>query len=51
MLPWEQFAAHLAHGLLYVLIFAAPVSGWPSGRVIATQKDEIDHDDGAAQAD
>lgn len=24
----ERFAAHLAHGLLYVLIFALPLSGW-----------------------
>ncbi len=25
---WQQFAAHAGHGLLYVLIFAAPLSGW-----------------------
>lgn len=25
---WLQFAAHAGHGLLYVLIFAAPLSGW-----------------------
>lgn len=28
MLPWERFVALVVHGLLYVLIFAAPVSGW-----------------------
>ena len=26
--PWERFAAHLAHGALYVVILALPVSGW-----------------------
>lgn len=25
---WQQIAAHAGHGLLYVLIFAAPLSGW-----------------------
>lgn len=25
---WEKFAAHLAHGILYVLIIALPLSGW-----------------------
>lgn len=25
---WQQMAAHAGHGLLYVLIFAAPLSGW-----------------------
>jgi len=25
---WQQLAAHAGHGLLYVLIFAAPFSGW-----------------------
>lgn len=25
---WQQFAAHAGHGLLYVLIFAAPLTGW-----------------------
>jgi cytochrome b561 len=25
---WEKFSAHLAHGLLYVLIVALPLSGW-----------------------
>lgn len=25
---WQQLAAHAGHGLLYVLIFAAPLSGW-----------------------
>ena len=26
--PWERKASHLAHGLLYVMIFALPISGW-----------------------
>jgi cytochrome b561 len=26
--PFERFAAHAAHGALYVLIFALPISGW-----------------------
>ena len=25
---WQQRAAHAGHGLLYVLIFAAPLTGW-----------------------
>jgi cytochrome b561 len=25
---WQQLTAHAGHGLLYVLIFAAPLSGW-----------------------
>jgi cytochrome b561 len=25
---WQQRAAHVAHGLLYVLFFAVPLSGW-----------------------
>jgi cytochrome b561 len=25
---WQQLAAHAGHGLLYVLIFAAPLTGW-----------------------
>lgn len=25
---WQQFTAHAGHGFLYVLIFAAPLSGW-----------------------
>ncbi|HWV18626.1 MAG TPA: cytochrome b [Rhodocyclaceae bacterium] len=25
---WQQFAAHSAHGLLYVLIFVVPLTGW-----------------------
>jgi cytochrome b561 len=25
---WQQFTAHLVHGLLYVLIAAIPLSGW-----------------------
>lgn len=25
---WQQLAAHVGHGLLYVLMIAAPVSGW-----------------------
>jgi cytochrome b561 len=28
MKPWEQRAAHASHVLLYVLFFAAPLSGW-----------------------
>ncbi len=26
--PWERFSAHLAHAILYLLIFALPLSGW-----------------------
>ena len=26
--PFERFAAHAAHGALYILIFALPISGW-----------------------
>jgi cytochrome b561 len=26
--PWERSAAHAAHGLLYVLVFALPLTGW-----------------------
>ncbi len=26
--PWERLAAHAAHGALYVVILALPVSGW-----------------------
>ncbi len=26
--PWERRAAHAAHGLLYALMLALPVSGW-----------------------
>jgi cytochrome b561 len=26
--PWEHFAARAAHTLLYVLMFAMPISGW-----------------------
>jgi cytochrome b561 len=26
--PWEKRAAHLVHGLLYVLMFALPLTGW-----------------------
>ncbi len=26
--PFERFSAHAAHGALYVLIFALPISGW-----------------------
>ena len=26
--PFERLAAHAAHGALYVLIFALPISGW-----------------------
>jgi cytochrome b561 len=26
--PWERFAAHAAHGALYLVILALPVSGW-----------------------
>jgi cytochrome b561 len=26
--PFERWAAHAAHGALYVLIFALPISGW-----------------------
>ena len=25
---WQQAAAHAGHGLLYLLIFAAPITGW-----------------------
>lgn len=25
---WEKFAAHAAHGVLYLLILALPISGW-----------------------
>jgi cytochrome b561 len=28
MKPWERRAAHAAHVLLYVLFFAAPLTGW-----------------------
>lgn len=28
MPPWERTAAHVMHYLLYVLIFAIPLSGW-----------------------
>ncbi|HEY2630248.1 MAG TPA: cytochrome b [Usitatibacter sp.] len=28
MKPWEKAAAHASHILLYVLFFAAPLSGW-----------------------
>ena len=28
MAPWEQRAAHATHVLLYVLFFAAPITGW-----------------------
>ena len=28
MKPWERRAAHAAHILLYVLFFAAPLTGW-----------------------
>jgi len=28
MKPWEQRAAHAAHMVLYVLFFAAPLTGW-----------------------
>lgn len=28
MRPWERKAAHAGHVLLYVLFFAAPISGW-----------------------
>ncbi|MBK8323230.1 MAG: cytochrome b [Betaproteobacteria bacterium] len=28
MPPWQHKAASLSHGLLYVLFFAAPLSGW-----------------------
>jgi cytochrome b561 len=28
MPPWEQRASHLSHALLYVLFFAAPLTGW-----------------------
>jgi cytochrome b561 len=28
MAPWEQRAANAAHVLLYVLFFAAPITGW-----------------------
>jgi len=26
--PWEQTAARLSHGLLYVLLFGLPLTGW-----------------------
>lgn len=26
--PWEKSASHLAHGLLYLVMFALPFSGW-----------------------
>src|ERR1700709_1137190 len=26
--PWERFAAHAAHGALYLVILALPLSGW-----------------------
>jgi cytochrome b561 len=26
--PWERFAAHAAHGALYLVMLALPVSGW-----------------------
>jgi cytochrome b561 len=26
--PWERTAAHLSHGLLYLLMLAIPLSGW-----------------------
>ena len=26
--PWERRASHAVHGLLYILIFALPLSGW-----------------------
>ncbi len=26
--PWEKRAAHAAHGLLYIIMFALPLSGW-----------------------
>ena len=25
---WERFAAHLGHGILYILILCVPISGW-----------------------
>jgi cytochrome b561 len=28
MPPWERRAAHVSHALLYLLFFAAPLSGW-----------------------
>jgi cytochrome b561 len=28
MAPWERFVANATHGLLYLLFFAAPVTGW-----------------------
>jgi cytochrome b561 len=28
MKPWERRAAHASHALLYILFFAAPLSGW-----------------------
>ncbi len=28
MKPWEKQVAHLSHGLLYILFFAAPITGW-----------------------
>jgi len=30
MQPWEKHAANASHALLYVLFFAAPISGWLS---------------------
>jgi cytochrome b561 len=26
--PWQRHAAHVLHGLLYLLLFAIPLSGW-----------------------
>ena len=28
MKPWEKAAAHASHTLLYILFFAAPITGW-----------------------
>ena len=28
MRPWERRLAHASHGLLYILFFAAPITGW-----------------------
>ena len=28
MKPWEKATAHLSHALLYLLFFAAPITGW-----------------------
>ncbi len=28
MKPWEAMAAHVSHVLLYILFFAAPLTGW-----------------------